>query len=236
MSPTSVKHRLVGFAHVFPPVARLLYRGYYGKFGRYLADAFPVPGWLGPAEGLALAEVCHERPGTATIVEIGSFLGKSAIVLAGARQLRGTGIVHCVDPFDGSGDAFSMAFYQAIADSDVSPLRHRFDAHIARAGLTDRVHAHQGTAASIAAGWTEPIDMLFLDGDQSPEGARLAYDSWTPFLRVGGIIALHNSSERPYHPGHDGHRRLALDAVRPPRYGDIRCVDSTTFGRKLDAF
>ena len=232
---TAGARRLRGrLVHAFPPLARLLYRVCYGKFGTALADAVPVPGFLDWRESLALADVCHELPANAVIVEIGSFLGKSAVVLAGARKLRGSGIVHCVDPFDASGDAFSIPFYRAIADADVLPLRQRFDAHITRAGLTDWVRAHRGTAASIAAGWIEPIDMLFLDGDQSPEGARLAYESWAPFLKAGAIVALHNSSERTYDPGHDGHYLLALHVMRPPQYAGIRCVDSTTFGRKLN--
>ncbi len=86
-------------------------------------------------------------------------------------------------------------------------------------GLIDRyVEVHEGTAASVAAGWAIPIDMLFLDGDQSPDGARLAYDVWAPFLKIGGIIALHNSTQRKYAPGHDGHHLLAVHVVRPPQY------------------
>ena len=172
-------------------------------------------------------------PNILVVVEIGSFLGKSAIMLAGARKARGSGRVHCIDPFDLSGDAFSVPAYHAIADTDARPLRARFQANIARAGLTDWVVVHEGTAATVAAAWTEPIDMLFFDGDQSPEGARLAYEAWEPFLKVGGLIALHNSNDRSYAPGHDGNRLLATGFVRPPRYDEIRCIESTTFARKV---
>ena len=123
--------------------------------------------------------------------------------------------------------------YRAIADADARPLRQRFQTNIARAGLTDFVEVHEGTAASIAARWTEPIDMLFLDGDQSPDGARLTYDLWARFLKVDGLIALHNSTERSYSPGHDGYHLLAVQTVCPPQYSDVRCVDTTTFARKL---
>jgi hypothetical protein len=214
-------------------VARQLYWARYGPFGPYLAHAFTIPSWLGQQEGLALADACHALPSNAVVVEIGSFLGKSAIMLAGARKRRGSGRVHCIDPFDASGDAFSSPVYRAIADVDARPLRQRFQANIARAGLTDWVEVHEGTAASIAARWAEPIDMLFLDGDQSPDGARLTYDMWAPFLKVGGLIALHNSTERSYAPGHDGYHLLAVHMVRPPQYSDFRCVETTTFARKL---
>lgn len=216
-----------------PPFARQLYRVRYGQFGPYLGYGFTIPSWLGLHEGLALASACYTLPSDAVVVEIGSFLGKSAIMLAGARKARGSGRVHCIDPFDASGDAFSVPAYHAIADTDPRPLRARFQANIARAGLTDWVVVHEGTAATVAAAWTEPIDMLFMDGDQSPAGARMAYDAWEPLLKVGGLIALHNSNDRSYAPGHEGNRLLATGFVRPPRYDEIRCIESTTFARKV---
>jgi MMP 1-O-methyltransferase len=230
---TAVARRLEGSLHAYPLVARLVYRARYGPFGPYLADAFSIPGWVDREEGLALAQACYALPSDAVVVEIGSFLGKSAILLAGARKRRGSGSVHCIDPFDASGDPFSIPVYRGVANADARPLRQRFQANIARAGLTGWVEVHQGTAASVAAGWTVPIDMLFLDGDQSPDGARLAYDSWAPFLKTGGVIALHNSNERAYAQGHDGHHLLAVHVVRPPQYDDVRCVGTTTFAFRL---
>jgi len=229
----TVARFLDGPIQACPPVARLLYRARYGPFGPYLARAISIPGWLGRQEALALAHASHSLASSAVVVEIGSFLGQSAILLAGARKRRGSGSVHCIDPFDGSGDAFSMPVYREIVQADARPLRERFQVNIARAGLTECVEIHEGTAASVAAGWSVPIDMLFLDGDQSPDGARLAYDSWSPFLKVGGIIALHNSTPREYAPGHDGHHLLAVHKVRPPEYHDVHCVDTTTFARRL---
>ena len=224
--------RLERLLNVCPPFARQVYRARYGPLGSYLSDTSTIPSWLGRGEALALAASCFSLPRDAVVVEIGSFLGKSAIMLAGARKQAGSGRVHCVDPFDASGDAFSVPVYREIASGDARPLRHRFEANIARAGLTGWVEAHEGTAASVAAAWTAPVDMLFLDGDQSPDGARLAYDSWSPFLKAGGIIALHNSVERAYAPGHDGIHLLAVHLVRPPQYGEISEVDTTTFARK----
>jgi predicted O-methyltransferase YrrM len=227
------RYRLEQLVNLCPPFARQLYRVRYGRLGPYLAYGFTIPSWLGRHEGLALASACYTLPANSVVVEIGTFLGKSAIMLAGARKARGSGRVHCIDPFDGSGDAFSVPVYREIADADPRPLRARFQANIERAGLTDWVVVHVGTAAGVAASWTEPIDMLFLDGDQSPEGARLAYDAWEPFLKVGGRVALHNSNDRVYAPGHDGIRLLATGTVRPPRYDDIHCIESTTFARRV---
>jgi predicted O-methyltransferase YrrM len=226
-------HRLERLVNRWPPFARQLYRLRYGPLGPYVGYGFSIPSWLGQQEALALAAACYTLPCDAVVVEIGSFLGRSAIMLAGARKTRGSGRVHCIDPFDASGDAFSIPAYRAVADADPRPLRARFQANIERAGLTEWVVVHEGTAATVGAAWTEPIDMLFQDGDQSPEGARLAYEAWAPFLKVGGIIALHNSNDRSYAPGHEGIRLLATGVVRPPQYDEISCIETTTFARRV---
>lgn len=140
------------------------------------------------------------------------------MLLAGARKAAGSGKLHCIDPFDASGDAFSVPVYQSIAGSLGTSLQQRFEDNIRRAGLSDWVEVHQGTAQAIARTWRTPVDMLFLDGDQSPYGVRLAYESWAPFLKRGGIIAVHNSSDHAYAETHDGHRRLVVKTIHPPEY------------------
>ena len=104
--------------------------------------------------------------------------------------------------------------------------------NIRSAGLEDWIEVHQGHAKEVANGWTASIDMLDLDGDQSPAGARAAYESWWPFLKPGGTIAIHNSSPREYDPTHDGHRRIVVEEILPPSYTDIRLVVHTTFARR----
>lgn len=198
----------------------------------YIKAAEPIPGWLYPNEAEALARYALQCPADATIVEIGSLLGKSTIVLAGARKTQGSGRVHAVDPFDGSGDSFSVPYYAEIAREEPRSWRQRFDDHLQSAGLDGWVDVHVGTAESAAATWTGPVHLLFLDGDQSPAGARSAFEHWEPFLEVGGVIALHNSNNRTYAPGHDGHRRLVVEALLPPKFVDVTCADSTTFARK----
>ena len=94
---------------------------------------------------------------------------------------------------------------------------------------------HPGTAASIGATWKEPIDLLFLDGDQSPKGARLSFDVWSPFLKAGGIIALHNSADREYAAEHDGNRRVVVEKITLPEYDGAQCIGSTTFATKRAA-
>ena len=195
--------------------------------------ASKIPGWTRAREAEALVAYTYDLPRDAVAVEIGSFLGGGSVLLAGARKLRGSGIVHCVDPFDGSGDPVSTPHYNAIVTAyGGRPILELFNENIQDAGLSDWVVTHQGTAESAAQDWNTPIDLLFLDGDQSPAGARAAFDAWSPWLKRGGIIALHNSDPREYDAEHDGHYRLAMREVRPPHYTERGVVGSITFGRK----
>jgi predicted O-methyltransferase YrrM len=203
----------------------------YGAFGRYLTIARNIPGWTWGDEAVALMRTAYALPADAVIVEVGSFLGKSTVMLAGARKLRGSGRVCCIDPFDGSGDGHSVPFYREIASQSSLSLRERFDDNLQRAGLGGWVEVHQGTADRIAAAWTCGIDLLFLDGDQSVQGARRAYDAFVSFLKPGGTLALHNSAPRAYAPGHDGHRRLA-EVLPEKNFCEILCIGSTTFATK----
>ena len=86
---------------------------------------------------------------------------------------------------------------------------------------------------ALAAKGKLTMPVLALGGDQSPAGARAAYESWSPFLKRGGTIAIHNSSPREYDPTHDGNRRIVIEEIVPPMYTDIRLVVHTTFARRF---
>jgi predicted O-methyltransferase YrrM len=206
-----------------------LNRWRYGALAKYLTLARRIPGWTTTREAAALMKAVHTLRENAVIVEVGSFLGKSTVALAGACKLKGDGHVHCVDPFDASGDAFSVPYYRDIARQSGRSLRERFEQNIRSARLSERVSVHQGRAEAIGAQWTCPVDMLFLDGDQSPAGAKSAFDSFARFLKQGALVALHNSSPRDYHHDHDGHRRLAVELADAPGCAFAECIDSITF-------
>ncbi len=103
------------------------------SIGDYIARSERIPGWTRGDEAIELAEVASALAGNAVIVEIGSFLGSGAVILAGARKLKGSGRVHCVDPFDGSGDSFSVPYYQEIIAGCVDgSARKQFDRYLVR--------------------------------------------------------------------------------------------------------
>jgi MMP 1-O-methyltransferase len=225
---TRVRRRVKSYT-----VTPLRYRMQHGDIGKYLADACYIPGWVQENESLALAKVCYDLPDNPVVVEVGSFVGKSAVFLAGARKLKGSGIVHCIDPFDASGDPYSTPFYLRVAGRRKVTLLEWFEENMKKSGVSAFVKAYQATGQEIGKTWTTPIDLLYLDGDQSPEGARETYELFAPHVKPGGLVVLHNTAERDYDEGHDGNYRVVKETIRPPQYTDVYKVDMMTFARKV---
>jgi len=199
----------------------------------YYALSESVVGWTRGAEAKALTRYAHALPDHAKVVEIGAFLGSGTVLLAGARKLRRSGMVHSVDPFDASGDDFSRPHYDEILQGNQRPQLEQFKSNIARAGLSRWAQAHVGKAEEVAAHWHEQIDMLYMDGDQSPAGAGSAYEAWQKWLKPNAIVALHNSDTREYAPTHDGHFQLRRRLERAPNFEWLEQAGTTNFFRKL---
>jgi predicted O-methyltransferase YrrM len=202
---------------------------------RWIVDlAATVAGWRLAEESMELAAIAYGLAPGATIVEVGAYMGRGTVVLAGARRLQGDGVVHSIDPFDCSGDAFSSPHYENILRAcGASSLEEVFRGNLARFALENIVTVHKGQSREIASAWTDPIDLLLLDADHSPAGAREAFESWVPFVRSGGTVAIDNSTEREYEPTHDGNYLIVKERVRAPEFCDIRYVAHTTFCKKV---
>lgn len=203
------------------------------RFPLYLRLSERVPGWTRGPEAEALIRTAYGLPQQAIIVEIGAFLGSGSILLAGARKLRRSGRVHCVDPFDASGDAFSVPHYQSIlTEYGKTPQIQVFRNNLLRAGLANWFTAHQGSAQKIGLAWNTPVDMIFMDGDQSPEGVLSAWNVWERWLKPNGVVALHNSALREYAPEHDGHFQLRQRLLEKSNYSLIEEAGSTSIFRR----
>ena len=191
-----------------------------------------VPGWTRQREAVRLAQAAFAAPADGVVVEVGSFLGCSTILLAGARKLRGGRKVHAIDSFDASGDAFSRPVYETLRTEATLSLRQRFETNLHRAGVRDWVEIHQARAEDEVKSWTAPIDLLYYDGDHSYDAVTRLYDSWSGLLKDGAILAIHNSQAGYRNESHDGSSRLVEERIHPPEYDDIERVDTLTFARK----
>jgi predicted O-methyltransferase YrrM len=186
---------------------------------RARAAARPVAGWLTDAEGELLFDLAANCPPSATIVEIGSWHGKSTIWLASGARLAGGRLVS-VDPHEGSFEdpaASTLAILNTnLADAGVADL------------VTPIVARSQDARDSVSDGY----DLLFIDGDHTAPAVRRDLEIWLPGLRVGGTVALHDV----VNPAYAGPRReLARMLWRSRALGRVRVVDSMAYARKVEA-
>jgi predicted O-methyltransferase YrrM len=150
--------------------------------------ALDVDGWLSADQAARLyAAAAATNPGD-QIVEIGSFRGRSTIVLAGAAH-DGVAVV-AIDPHAGNdrGPQEICGFeQQAAGDHEV------FNANLVAAGVADRVRhvrefsdkAHDSVPGSIA--------VLFIDGAHRYAPARADIHQWGARVDSGGTMLIHDS-------------------------------------------
>ncbi len=203
------------------------------KIWEIAADATTIPGWV---EGAAAREVAAQSfflGGNPTIVEVGVFMGRSTVLLASARRARGSGQIYCVDPFDGSGDDFSMPVYQGeLYRTGAQTLEEVFRRNISARSLEPWVKVLKGKSDVIVQQWSQQIDLLLLDGDHSPDGAQAIFSAWSPLIRAGGSIILHNTGERAYADGHDGNYQIANSILTRSPFSELKQIDYTSYARR----
>jgi hypothetical protein len=148
----------------------------------------PVPGWLTPAQARRLWHAARSLRAPAQIVEIGSFRGRSTIVLALAAA-NGVQVV-AIDPHLG-GDRGPQEYGDRpqLGDAD----HEAFAANLQRAGVTDRVHHVRRFSQEALDDVGGEIALLYVDGAHRFVPARADLRRWGARVPVGGRLLVHDS-------------------------------------------
>jgi len=104
----------------------------------------------------------------------------------------------------------------------------------------DRIRLIHDYSYNVVGSWTDPIDFLFIDGDHNYNIVLQDYEQWTPFLKVGGVLGMHDSRmSRTYDQNrgmfHPGPSQVAADEVygRPDKWQIFGENWALTLVRKL---
>ena len=181
-----------------------------------------IPGFLSEAEArfLGMAAACAPEDGA--VVEIGSFKGKSTVMLAKVAAHYGGSPVVAIDPHN-----FNNA---ELGDYRTAPGATSFDAFLANlggAGVSDRVEVHRAYSSDIAAEWNRPIRFLWIDGDHSYAGAKADFDGFARHLVPGGIVAFHDALHEFAGPI----RVFVEEVLRSDRFGASGFVHSIAWAQ-----
>lgn len=180
--------------------------------------AAEVKGFLPDHEAAALRAAAEKfaQPG-GLVVEIGTYCGKSTIHLGYVAQQVGATVI-TVDHHRGSEEHQLGWEYH---DSDlVDPDSGAFDTlpslrrTLLRAELEDAVTPIIGRSADISRWWQTPVDVVFIDGGHTDEAAQADYRGWSPWVRSGGAMLIHDVFGDPADGGQAPYRiyRAALES------------------------
>lgn len=177
---------------------------------RAASAAAGIEGWLSEAQGRALHQAAAHASGRGAIVEIGSWKGRSTAWLAHGARERGLRVL-AVDPHVNSREDPHARTFEA------------FQENLRRAGVREVVDPLVMSSAEAVRLVTAPVELLFVDGDHSVEGARRDAELWLPRVMAGGTVLFHDVATS----GYSGPRRVFQRAIcRSHEYHRVRRVGS----------
>lgn len=127
-------------------------------------------------------------PAQGEIVEIGSFKGKSSVMLGKVAKHYGLNPIVAIDPHNFNNPQLHV--------HRTTPEATSFDEYlenVRQAGVMDFVHPHRQYSTQVASSWNRPIRMLWIDGDHSVRGALDDFEGFFRFLQPDGIVAFHDA-------------------------------------------
>ena len=161
-----------------------------------LAAFEEAKGFMPVHEGLALYAAAAEAGGLGLpLLEVGTYCGRSTLLLADAARDAGT-VAVTVDHHRGSEEQQPGWEYH---DPDGRRPRGRSDGHAPRfpphaapGRSGGRVIAVVGRSPQVAQVWGKPVGLVFIDGGHTDEHANGDYEGWAPHLAEGGLLVIHD--------------------------------------------
>ena len=153
----------------------------------------PIEGWFPEDEATLLfttaCKALTELPPPGAVVEIGSYCGRSTVMLGAAVQaVRSEAHVFAIDPHEGS-----LTFHHTHRSNASQPSTvERFTRNITTAGLQNCVHLIQ--QRSYEVNWDQPITLIFIDGLHDYTNVSRDFSHFETWIRRGGYCAFHDYS------------------------------------------
>ncbi|MHB8220081.1 MAG: class I SAM-dependent methyltransferase [Acidimicrobiales bacterium] len=160
-------------------------------------------GFMPDDEGAALLDVAlragrdrgGQGAGPPVFVEIGAWCGKSTLYLGAAAEATGA-VLFSVDHHRGSEE--NQAGWEHHDADLVDPRDGRLDTlphwrrAVAGAGLERSVVGVVGDSPAVAACWSTPLALCFIDGGHGEAPAWADFRGWAPHVATGGWLVIHD--------------------------------------------
>ena len=168
-------------------------------------------GFMPTDEGLALHTAATEAASRLglPLLEVGTYCGRSTILLADAARATGT-VAITVDHQRGSEEQQPGWEYHdpEVVDPEVGRMDTlpTFRRTLHAAGLEDHVIAAVGRSPQVAAVWGKPLGLVFIDGGHTDEHAAADYECWAPDVAPQGLLVIHDVFPDPADGGQAPYR------------------------------
>lgn len=152
---------------------------------RSIAD---VQGWMTRAQACRLWDRASELRAGDRIVEIGSYHGRSAIVLASAAP-EGVEVI-TIDPHGGNDrgpQQYEGEFEEGQRDHET------FVANLTRAGVVDRIRHVRKASQDAPGDIPGDVEMVYIDGAHRYNPAKADMERWGRKISLGGTLLIHDS-------------------------------------------
>ena len=158
------------------------------NLGEALAAVDGVAGWMTDAQAQRLWTAAARVPSGGRIVEIGSYRGRSTIVLAGAAPQASE--VVAIDPHAGN-DRGPRQWTGTAAEGEAD--RAAFLANLERAGVAGRVRHVRRFSQDALDAVDGAVDLLYIDGAHRFRPAALDISRWGVRVAPGGALLVHDA-------------------------------------------
>jgi len=199
--------------------------------------AVAARGFMPADEGEALYEAAMAVSVPGSMLEVGTYCGKSSVYLGAAAAQQGR-VLFTVDHHRGSEE--NQPGWEWHEPDLVDPATGKMDTlpvfrqTIHAAGLEGTVIAVVGDSPTVAAAWATPLAFLFIDGGHGEEPARVDYERWTPHVVVGGTFCVHDVFPNPADGGRPPYEQIYRPAVESGRFEEMGAVGSLRVLRRCN--
>jgi Methyltransferase domain/Glycosyl transferase family 2 len=186
-----------------------------------------IEGWLDEEEADLLIATCSRAlsslPADCAVVEVGSFCGRSTVVLGSVvRSLGASSRVYAIDPHDGIVGA------EGAGLRSFGPTLGTFQRNLAANALTDLVEVICKRSVEVA--WDKPIGFLFIDHLHDYSNIARDFHHFEPWVCEGGHIAFHDYAD--YYPG----VKILVDEILAlPQFERVHCAGGMMVIRKTSS-
>lgn len=178
-----------------------------------LPDIRNILGWLTFTEAVALQMCVHTVSGIpGDIVEIGSYCGKSAVVIGDMLRQGCSGTLYCIDPHVDNVKHFGVDSYAQLLEN------------IEGFKLSEFITVMK--AYSYETNWQTDIKMLFIDGNHDFASVQQDLQLFEGCIVKCGVVCFHDCYE-------EGPQKVVEELVNTKLFQKLIVADSLTVLKKL---